>query len=71
MDVQHIDGMPEDQQVAAVIALAIESYFASSTREHSQSMLSSGRWTMAGRLEAHGVHQSSGRMKRLWGRNVS
>jgi hypothetical protein len=66
-----IDGMPDDRQIAAVIALAIGSYLASSTGEHSRPNVSSGRWSIAGRLEAHGLHRSPGPTNRLWGRDVS
>ena len=66
-----MEGMPDDEQVAAVIALAIESYLALSTEENSVSLPYAGRWTFAGRLEGQGLRPASGGSRRHWGRDVS
>lgn len=70
MDVHVIEGVPDDERVAAVVALAVQSYLASETQDPNHPMQAVGRWKVAGRLEAHGVSTSPGQVKGHWARDV-
>jgi hypothetical protein len=71
MEVQLIDGAPDDAQVAAIIALAVQSYLASEMQDPKDPIQAMSPWRAAGRLEAHSVSGSPGQVRGQWRRGVS
>jgi hypothetical protein len=71
MEVQFIDREPDDERLAAVIAISLQSYLESSNKDQIGPIQSMSRWTIAGRREAHGVRRSQGQSRSHWGSNVS
>jgi hypothetical protein len=66
MVVRFVDGRPDDE-LAAVVTLAIEAYLDADTQQTVEPMARVTPWVAAGRLEARRLPLLSARRKRGWG----
>ncbi len=60
----------DEEQVAAVIAVAIEYYLGSPIKQATTRVEATNRWAMAGRLESQGFQPTRGLRRAQWGRDV-
>jgi hypothetical protein len=67
MDVAFVDGDPDDEHLAAVVALAVQAYLDAETRQIAEPMTRVTPWVAAGRLEARELSLWPTRRKKAWG----
>ena len=66
MDLRFVDGNPDDERIAVIVALAIGAYLTEEADEIVEPAARARQWVAAARLEARGIQVSPASLERGW-----